>query len=100
MKIHTPIFVLGLLVFITPLLGIPSLYKMLIMSAFGVAIMIISSTINLEDLTADLKEISESQPVSNKIIVEDDIEEKVVVQENNALVENSTFEMNNEEKAE
>jgi hypothetical protein len=46
MKIHTPIFIIGLLVFLTPFLGLTALIEMFVISAFGIAIMIISSTIN------------------------------------------------------
>jgi hypothetical protein len=47
MKIHTPIFIIGLLVFITPVIGLPQLYEQIILAAYGIAIMILVSTIKL-----------------------------------------------------
>jgi len=43
MKIHTPIFIIGLLVFITPAVGLPQIYEQIIMAVYGIAIMILVS---------------------------------------------------------
>ena len=47
MKTHTPIFIIGLLVFVTPILGLPQIYEQIILGAYGLAIMIIISTNSL-----------------------------------------------------
>jgi len=47
MKIHTPLFVLGLLVFVTPIIGLPQLYEQIILAAFGVAIMLLVSSVGI-----------------------------------------------------
>jgi len=56
MKIHTPIFILGLLVFITPIIGLPQIYEQIILAAYGIAIMILVSTINIVKRVKDKKE--------------------------------------------
>ena len=45
MKLHTPIFVIGLITFITPFLGFSPDLETIIIAAYGIAIMIISATI-------------------------------------------------------
>jgi len=45
MKIHTPIFILGLLTFITPFTGFPAGLESVIIAGYGLAIMILVSTI-------------------------------------------------------
>lgn len=47
MKMHTPLFVVGLLTFVTPFLGIPSDLKMIILAAYGIAIMLLVSSLKL-----------------------------------------------------
>lgn len=44
---HTPLFVVGLLTFVTPFLGIPSDLKMIILAAYGIAIMLLVSSLKL-----------------------------------------------------
>lgn len=56
MKIHTPIFILGLLVFITPVIGLPQIYEQIILAAYGIAIMILVSAIKIVKSTKDKKE--------------------------------------------
>jgi hypothetical protein len=70
MKIHTPIFILGLLVFVTPIIGLPQLYEQIILAAFGVAIMILVSSINIIN---NIKS-------KNKINSENDPEDKVEIE--------------------
>ena len=43
MKIHTLIFILGLLVFVTPIIGFPKIYEQIILAFFGLAVMILIS---------------------------------------------------------
>jgi len=70
MRIHTPIFILGLLVFVTPIIGLPQLYEQIILAAFGVAIMILVSSINIIN---NIKS-------KNKINSENDPEDKVEIE--------------------
>ncbi len=65
MKIHTPIFILGLLVFITPIIGLPQLYEQIILAAYGIAIMILVSTIKVVSSFHD-KNIKESKSKINQ----------------------------------
>jgi hypothetical protein len=46
MKMHTPIFILGLLVFVTPIFGLPQLYEQIIFAAYGITIMVLISNLN------------------------------------------------------
>ena len=46
MKIHTPAFIIGLLVFVAPFLGLPSYLETIVISAFGIAIMLIATNFN------------------------------------------------------
>lgn len=46
MKIHTPAFIIGLLIFVTPFLGLPSYLETVVVSAFGIAIMLIATNFN------------------------------------------------------
>lgn len=46
MKIHTPAFIIGLLVFITPFIGLPSYLEMIMTAAFGIAIMLVTTNFN------------------------------------------------------
>jgi uncharacterized membrane protein YuzA (DUF378 family) len=46
MKMHTPIFILGLLVFITPILGLPQMYEQILFAVYGIAIMLLISNLN------------------------------------------------------
>lgn len=68
MKMHTPLFILGLLTFVTPFLGFSSLIENVVISAFGVAIMIIVSTIRV-------KGDSNSEIATEEILVEETFEE-------------------------
>ena len=45
MKIHTPIFILGLLVFITPIIGLPQFYEQIVFAIYGIAIMVLVSSV-------------------------------------------------------
>ena len=45
MKIHTPIFILGLLVFITPIIGLPEFYEQIIFAIYGIAIMVLVASV-------------------------------------------------------
>lgn len=45
MKLHTPLFIIGLLTFITPVVGLSDKLEALVIMAYGIAIMIIVSTI-------------------------------------------------------
>jgi hypothetical protein len=56
MKIHTPVFILGLLVFITPIIGLPQIYEQIILAAYGIAIMILVSAVKVVKSTKDKKE--------------------------------------------
>lgn len=67
MKIHTPIFILGLLVFVTPIIGLPQLYEQIILGAYGVAIMVLVSTIHA---VANFREKKNS---SNEVIRQTEI---------------------------
>jgi hypothetical protein len=61
MKIHTPLFVIGLLTFITPFVGLPNSITNLVIAVYGVATMIIVSTIGLNQLTEDnIENVNES----------------------------------------
>jgi len=75
MKIHTPIFTIGLLVFVTPFLGLTSIMEMIIIPAFGIAIMLISSTIRpLKDSGLEMSE-EDIEDVDTENDKEVDVEE-------------------------
>jgi len=57
MKIHTPLFILGLLVFITPVIGLPQIYEQIILAAYGIAIMILVSTPKIISKAKNKKQI-------------------------------------------
>lgn len=46
MKMHTPLFVVGLLIFVTPFLGLPSYIETIMVAAFGIAVMLLVSSCN------------------------------------------------------
>lgn len=49
MHIHKPLFTIGLLTFVTPFVGLPEDLRLIILSVYGIAIMILVSTIRKED---------------------------------------------------
>lgn len=56
MKLHTPLFIIGLLVFVTPFIGLTGYLEDVIFAAYGAAIMILVSSIRV-----GLREKSEIQ---------------------------------------
>ena len=46
MKLHTPLFIIGLLVFITPAVNLPGAIEGIVIAAYGVAIMLFTSTLS------------------------------------------------------
>ncbi len=56
MKIHTLIFILGLLVFITPVIGLPQIYEQIILAVYGIIIMILVFVAKIVKSTKDKKE--------------------------------------------
>lgn len=70
MKIHTPIFILGLLVFVTPIIGLPQLYEQIILAAFGVAIMILVSSINIINNIKSKNKINSKNDLEDKAEIE------------------------------
>jgi len=70
MKIHTPLFVLGLLVLVTPIVGLPQLYEQIILAAFGVAIMLLVSSVRI---MAKLKDKTQNE-IFHESIPENKIE--------------------------
>lgn len=48
-KIHSIYFVLGLLVFVTPVIGLPEMVENIVIAAYGVGLMVLSTTITLKD---------------------------------------------------
>jgi hypothetical protein len=124
MKLHTPLFILGLLTFVTPFSGLPLLAESIIISAYGLAIMILVSTIKkdskfseeigmndesedyLEDATSEEVEVEEvledeSEPVDE---IEEEIEEEVEImpeeESDDSAEENELTQEADEEKAE
>lgn len=67
MKIHTPLFVVGLLVFITPFLGLPRLIEAIILSAFGISIMILVSTIMKRPIKNKPLKITEEESIPEAV---------------------------------
>jgi hypothetical protein len=49
MKLHTPLFIIGLLTFITPVAGLPDPIESYVLMAYGIATMIIVSTIGFKN---------------------------------------------------
>ncbi len=43
---HTPLFLTGLLTFVTPFLGLPSYIETVMIAAFGIAVMLLVSSCN------------------------------------------------------
>lgn len=54
MKMHTPLFIIGLLVLITPAVGFPGPYEEIILGAYGLAIMIIVSATKFSNAKKDI----------------------------------------------
>lgn len=46
---HKLLFIIGLLVFVTPVLGLPSMLEKVVIIAYGISIMLVTSTIKLVD---------------------------------------------------
>lgn len=66
MKIHTPAFIIGLAVFATPFLGLPSYVETVIIAAFGIAIMVITTNFNkVYDKVEPTPDVTNSQPTQN-----------------------------------
>ena len=59
MKIRTPIFILGLLVFVTPIIGLPQFYEQIILAAYGLTIMIL---VSIPVVFASLKHKTKIEP--------------------------------------
>jgi len=93
MKIHTPLFVIGLLVFITPLLGLPRLIEAIILAAFGVSIMILVSTIMKKPCKNAPLEKVEFEVESTPEITEEELDQE-------KISEDITTETTDEETAE
>lgn len=66
-NIHKPLFTIGLLTFVTPFIGLPEDMRLIIMSVYGIAVMILVSTIKepvgdskeeptYEEITAEVQE--------------------------------------------
>lgn len=49
MKMHTPFFVIGLIVAVISYVGIPNVYEDIVVSVLGISLMILASTINHSD---------------------------------------------------
>lgn len=47
MKIHPPIFILGLLVIIVPIIGLPQFYEQIVLAVVGLAIIILISSVKI-----------------------------------------------------
>ena len=47
MKMHTPVFIIGLLTFVTPFLGLPSFAETVIIAVYGISVMIMVSSCNV-----------------------------------------------------
>lgn len=91
MKIHTPLFIIGLVTFVTPFLGLPSSIENLIIAAYGIAIMLIVSTIKLSN-----KKVSpENSEMKN---IEETIKKEVTIEEDTQ--DNSNDQLNAEETKE
>jgi hypothetical protein len=71
MKIHAPIFILGLLVFITPIIGLPQIYEQIILAAYGLAIMILVSTIKIVEDVKNKNEIFTELDLENNTVNHD-----------------------------
>lgn len=91
MKIHTPLFIIGLVTFVTPFLGLPSSIENLIIAAYGIAIMLIVSTIRL----SDKKAFSENPEMEN---IEETIKKEITVEED--VQDDSNDQLNAEETKE
>ncbi len=69
MKIHTPAFIIGLLIFVSPFLGLPSYLETVVVSAFGIATMIIATNFNKVhdkiNTTTPAPDVTVSQPPQN-----------------------------------
>ena len=46
MKMHTPVFIVGLLTFVTPFLSLPSYIETIVIAVYGIAIMILVTSCN------------------------------------------------------
>jgi len=46
MNMHKPIFIIVLLVLVTPLVGLPQTYEQIILGAYGIAILILTSNLS------------------------------------------------------
>lgn len=96
MKMHTPLFVIGLLTFITPFLGFPSNYESIIIAAYGIAVMLIVSSIKLnknDGLSEPMTVIeSEEEIIIEEVPSESKMKEEVVVTEEELPADNADAE--------
>ena len=70
MKMHTPLFIVGLLTFVTPFLGLPSIAESIIIAAYGIAVMILVSSCNVlvhKDQNNQPKNVATNNPTSPQV---------------------------------
>lgn len=69
MKIHVPAFIVGFIIFVLPFLGLPSIAESILVSVFGVVIMIVTTKFNKVVDRVDSQQINSdvtnSQPPQN-----------------------------------
>lgn len=82
MKIHTPLFIIGLITFATPFLGLPPFIETIVIATYGITIMLLVSSIKFykgESSTKvqdDFEEENEIEEDINKIPEQLENEEK------------------------
>lgn len=82
MKIHTPLFIIGLITFVTPILGLPPLIETIVIAAYGITIMLLVSSIKFSKkegstkVQDDFEEEDEIEEDFNKIPEQSENEEK------------------------
>ena len=97
MKLHTPIFILGLLTFVTPFLGFPSNIEAVIVAAFGIAIMVISARIKKEEAEETLEPETDISIGDEDVVAEEEMKAAPTYEE---LTEQVQETLTDEEKTE
>jgi hypothetical protein len=100
MKLHTPLFILGLLTFVTPFSGLPLLAESIIISAYGLAIMILVSTIKKDSKFSEEIGMNDESEDYLEDATSEEVEKMPEEESDDSAEENELTQEADEEKAE
>lgn len=66
---HTPVFIVGLLTFVTPFLGLPPYIETVVIAVYGISVMILVSSCNVlvkKDMQNDAHHVAANPELYNK----------------------------------